>query len=391
MKRTGDQIKALYDNNPYPIRAEQVPQRGVPLLIHWINAAVAPQATALQPSSNILSAGCGTGQEVFLLAQQFPQAQITGVDFSEKSIEIAQQHAAAMQLKNVRFEVVDLMQENWPFDYQPFDFVSCHGVADFVQHPTKLLNNLSDCLSDEGVLYLTVNSPYHPATRIKHAFAELWDGLDSFEESPEHRSSLHMITHLMGHTVGIEGVEKAPKQYLDIDIFPPVAHHVNADTWINWGLQADLEFAGSLDALVGLATIPDEYLPLLYAFDRAALSKWIIPLQQQAGTQLLFRKKHVEYIPFEGTAIWDWHPTLSASIGTLPLLNVEPQTARPISLQFPSMPLLNIATSAVELEVLRCCNGQNSIDALLDKIGLDIDRASLKQKLFRAYQYGLIS
>ncbi len=217
------QIKALYEQNPYPEVLQNNKTQTVPMLIHWINAAVAPTGVSLHPHSKILSAGCGSGAEVFLLAQQFPEAQITGLDFSTKSIKIAQKKAKDLQGSEVHFDTIDLTDDEWPKKYNGFDFIACHGVADFVETPQEMMANLSNALSDNGVLCMTVNSPAHPAARIKNAYAGLWKGSVCFEESAKHRNSLKIITELMGDTLSIEGIATAPKAYLDVDVFPPFA------------------------------------------------------------------------------------------------------------------------------------------------------------------------
>ncbi|WP_052890808.1 class I SAM-dependent methyltransferase [Thermogemmatispora carboxidivorans] len=71
-------------------------------------------APIVQPH-RILDVGCGTGQWAFELAQQFPQAQVVGLD-------LEQVKAATSPPPNYRFVQGDILQ-GLPFDNDSFDFV----------------------------------------------------------------------------------------------------------------------------------------------------------------------------------------------------------------------------------------------------------------------------
>ncbi|WP_052890807.1 class I SAM-dependent methyltransferase [Thermogemmatispora carboxidivorans] len=69
----------------------------------------------IQQPRRILDVGCGTGQWAFELAQQFPQAQVVGLD-------LEQVKAATSPPPNYRFVQGDILQ-GLPFDDNSFDFV----------------------------------------------------------------------------------------------------------------------------------------------------------------------------------------------------------------------------------------------------------------------------
>ncbi|WP_052890804.1 class I SAM-dependent methyltransferase [Thermogemmatispora carboxidivorans] len=69
----------------------------------------------IQQPRRILDVGCGTGQWAFELAQQFPQAQVIGLD-------LEQVKAATSPPPNYRFVQGDILQ-GLPFDNDSFDFV----------------------------------------------------------------------------------------------------------------------------------------------------------------------------------------------------------------------------------------------------------------------------
>ncbi|WP_069802818.1 class I SAM-dependent methyltransferase [Thermogemmatispora onikobensis] len=69
----------------------------------------------LQQPHRILDVGCGTGQWAFELAQQFPQAEVVGLD-------LEQVKPSASPPPNYRFVQGDILQ-GLPFDDNSFDFV----------------------------------------------------------------------------------------------------------------------------------------------------------------------------------------------------------------------------------------------------------------------------
>lgn len=391
-QEASNHLKALYDAAPYPAVLTDNMSSRTPLLLHWINAAVAPDGLALHPESHILIAGCGSGEEAILLAQQFPQAQVVGVDFSERSIAQANLHAETANLTNISFEVADLTSAEWCKKYAPFDFISCHGVADFVLDTNALMQTLAYCLAPNGVVCMTVNSPDHPAGRLREAFATLGTSAASFRDTPEQRAQLRLMVQLMGSNIGIHGLADAPKAYLDVDIFAPIAHHYNIDTWCQRAEEAGLWFCGSMDASVGLTELSDEQLPLLFGLGKADLSAWMVRLRKPPGMQLLFSpRKPIEPRFDMPKEILAWSPRLAACVGELPPLTGESNRPRPMTLRFPSLPDFVIYCTAYDLEVLRCCDGSRSIGAIRADLAVEGDSDSLLACLYRAYQFGVLT
>src|SRR3990172_8491881 len=69
----------------------------------------------------VLDLGCGTGRHALFLASQ--GFQVYATDTSETGIEIAQEKAESLHLKNVRFSLHDM--RGIPFDSSFFDAVIC--------------------------------------------------------------------------------------------------------------------------------------------------------------------------------------------------------------------------------------------------------------------------
>jgi SAM-dependent methyltransferase len=98
----------------------------------------APIAAALEhlerrPHS-VLDIGTGTGTGAFFLAERYPDAEVTGIDLSEKMIAKANERAADGSSR-VRFEIADIATFRPP---APFDLVLMLNMPAFFE-PTAAL------------------------------------------------------------------------------------------------------------------------------------------------------------------------------------------------------------------------------------------------------------
>jgi len=76
----------------------------------------------------ILEAGCGTGRLCCLLARDFPNLRVIGIDISPNSLKIANLLKEYLHVSNVSFEIGDLFQIPYPDNY--FDVVFNEGVIE---------------------------------------------------------------------------------------------------------------------------------------------------------------------------------------------------------------------------------------------------------------------
>jgi SAM-dependent methyltransferase len=386
-----DRLLELYDAAPYPDSQSGKTQQNNPLLTHWINAVHGFQKPILAADSRILVAGCGSGAEAFVLAKLYPKANIVGIDFSARSIEKAKKTAAEQGFDNLIFEVADLM-DDWASRYDLFDFILCYGVADYVLDPALLLQNFAKSLSPKGIIYIACNSPHHPAHRIRQAFAALNIPPNTFTDSPQQRDLLQLVAQLMGNDAKIFGLGEAQKSYLDVDIFPPIAHHLSIDDWLKNAQKAGLHFSASMDAIWGLSDIADAQLPMLYNLNKADLSLWLLKLYQRPAMQLLFSREPKAAPNFTDlAALWQWKPRIDACLSALPDLQDDPNKPLNITLRFEGIADFVIYSNAYDLAVLRRCDGLHTLAEILADIPAQGDLDSLLACLFRAYHYGLLS
>ncbi len=380
----------LYDSAPFPDSMQgMLPNTNV-LLTPWI-AAVTKRDEIFRAGFRILLAGCGSGEEAIAMSKLFPDALIVGVDFSENSIQRAKNRADELGLKNLSFHRADLTQQKDFQGFEPFDFILCHGVADYVSDPDELFKTFKLCLSENGVLCMTVNSPNHPAGRIRTAFMELGKDPANFTDSAEQRRLLQLLDKLMANDSGLVGIGSSPKAYLDVDIFAPIAHHHNLSTWNKRAENAGLFFAGSMDAVLGLTKVTDAELPMLFALGKTALSFWMSELCRRPGIQMLFTNQPSKEPDFTNLKrLFEYRPKLDTCLGVLPPLAGSHEEAKQLTIRFEGLPDFVVNAKAYDLEVLRRCNGKSTVSEIIDEIGLSGDEESLRAALYRLYQYGLL-
>lgn len=88
----------------------------------------------LTSMSNVLDAGCGTGQTAAYLNQQF-QANVTGLEINPIMIKKAKRRFQAQKLP---IKLIEGSIESIPFPDQTFDFILSESVLAFVDKPKAL-------------------------------------------------------------------------------------------------------------------------------------------------------------------------------------------------------------------------------------------------------------
>lgn len=92
----------------------------------------------------ILEAGCGTGRLCCLIGADFSKAKITGIDFTQESLDIANKLKAYLEVDNVEFKKGDLFKLDYPDGY--FDVVFNNGVIEHFSLDKP--NNYNDAITE---------------------------------------------------------------------------------------------------------------------------------------------------------------------------------------------------------------------------------------------------
>ncbi|HUH62594.1 MAG TPA: class I SAM-dependent methyltransferase [Terracidiphilus sp.] len=105
---------------------------------------------------DILIAGCGTGRQAALAAQQYNGANILGIDISEASLAYARERLEVLQLPNVEMRLLDL--HDVAKLNRRFDFITSTGVLHHLPDPEKGWEVLLGVLKPGGVLHIMIYS-----------------------------------------------------------------------------------------------------------------------------------------------------------------------------------------------------------------------------------------
>lgn len=112
----------------------------------------------------VLEVGCGIGTDTMNFARA--GAQVTAVDLSDKSLEVARRRAEVYGLENIMFVQADVERLRGSLPPQQYDLVYSFGVIHHTPNPEAGLRELRAYLAPGGTLKLMV---YH-----RYAWKVLW-------------------------------------------------------------------------------------------------------------------------------------------------------------------------------------------------------------------------
>ena len=150
---------AFYEEHPYPPPLDDLTGYGR----MWDDARRRADAYLFWPDQpyrddrRILVAGCGTSQAA-KYALRWPKAQVTGIDFSQASIEQTAKLKRKHSIHNL--ELVTLPVERAGELGGRFDHVVCTGVLHHLADPEIGLSALRDVLEPDGAMHLMVYAPF---------------------------------------------------------------------------------------------------------------------------------------------------------------------------------------------------------------------------------------
>ena len=154
------EVQNFYDRHPYPPPLDSLEayrqawhdprRRHADFHLFW------PRRLYREDHS-ILVAGCGTSQAP-KHAMRWPNAQITGVDFSATSVQHSAELKRKYKLDNL--ELRQLPLENIGELGKSFDRIVCTGVLHHLADPNAGLRALRSVLNPQGAMHLMVYAPY---------------------------------------------------------------------------------------------------------------------------------------------------------------------------------------------------------------------------------------
>ena len=97
----------------------------------------------------VLIAGCGTGQHALKVAKYFRNTQVNAIDLSSRSLAYAKQMADKLNIHNIRFKQMDILQLDQSAQYH---VIECSGVLHHMQDIQTGFKILKDKLLPGGVM-----------------------------------------------------------------------------------------------------------------------------------------------------------------------------------------------------------------------------------------------
>lgn len=157
---TADDVRAFYDNHPYPAPVgnldkhrdlyRNLDRRRAQLLLLWPTEK--PRA-----DRSILVAGCGTSQAARYALRE-PDAHVAGIDISETSLRHTRDLQRKYGLGNLDLHRLSIEQVGELG--RTFDQIVCTGVLHHLRDPDAGLRALRGVLAPNGAMHLMVYATY---------------------------------------------------------------------------------------------------------------------------------------------------------------------------------------------------------------------------------------
>lgn len=119
----------------------------------------------------VLEIGCGEGANLIPMALQLPKSKFVGIDLAAQPIGRAQAMAEALELRNITFQQLDIM--DLTAEFGQFDYVIAHGVYSWVPATVrdKLLAVCKASLAPGGIVYVSYNT--YPGSHLRDMVREM--------------------------------------------------------------------------------------------------------------------------------------------------------------------------------------------------------------------------
>lgn len=108
------------------------------------------ESVPLGHAARCLDVGCGGGDVTVALSRMVPQGHVTGIDFDESKILLAQQEANNLGIENVDFRAEDVTAS--PQSDERYDLIYVRFVLTHLRDPERALRRFYDQLNPDGVL-----------------------------------------------------------------------------------------------------------------------------------------------------------------------------------------------------------------------------------------------
>jgi ubiquinone/menaquinone biosynthesis C-methylase UbiE len=118
----------------------------------WVLEPLITETKSLPEDSSIMEVGCGTGNYIIALHEEFPQFHYFGFDISEGMLEIARSRNDKINFSKGNAD------EYFPYEDSKFDFEFMINVAHHLTALDTFFSESSRTLKPEGILILSADS-----------------------------------------------------------------------------------------------------------------------------------------------------------------------------------------------------------------------------------------
>ena len=152
-------VKNQYEENPYPRWTNlglSIEPRVIKEVIGDINLNIDLKKINFSKNTEILIAGCGTGQHAITTASKYKNSEIFALDLSFNSLAYAKRKAEELNCENINFIQGDLLDLR-KFK-KKFDIIESVGVLHHMADPLIGWETLTDCLKKDGLMLIGLYS-----------------------------------------------------------------------------------------------------------------------------------------------------------------------------------------------------------------------------------------
>ncbi|HEY9762129.1 MAG TPA: class I SAM-dependent methyltransferase [Trichocoleus sp.] len=155
-RSVSEAVAKLYNTYPFPPEPLlDEPPPGYNWRWHWQAAySFCAGRRPEREDIRILDAGCGTGVGTEYLVHLNPQAQVLGIDLSERAIATAQERCRRSGADRVTFQNLSIYDADQLPDQ--FDWINCVGVLHHMPDPKRGIQALANKLAPGGIFHIFV-------------------------------------------------------------------------------------------------------------------------------------------------------------------------------------------------------------------------------------------
>lgn len=126
--------------------------------LYWIMPKLEKQFP--EKGIRILDIGCGQGRVTMPLSEWNQKGRVTGVDFTEKAIEMARKYSAQKGISNVEFVIEDVINFLGEAASESYDCVVFTEVIIFLPSYSEALRHIYRVIKPNGLAFVSFRSKY---------------------------------------------------------------------------------------------------------------------------------------------------------------------------------------------------------------------------------------